>query len=378
MAKPKKINYKAILIGLLVCAAAALILLAGLWTKHFGRMAELEEDPGADSSAYGAAQSEADSARFDLSVWVDSSDWQEGLEEVNAVAGMPDSIQAYSAAFNEEDGIFFTEDASQMILALGIREGANDLPVYLTLVNNRARENGEWIYRDGALLKRLLTTEKARARHIDDLVILARTNGFNGVEINYANISGTAREGFILFLDELYDRLTGLDMKLRVVLEQGGGWDAAALPEGPEYVVAAYDLNGTGAIPGPRTDAASISDTAKQMDGLPGNARMAFATGGIDWDASGNAREITETEAYELSLFSGNIQRDKNSGALYFEYTAEDGTVHTVWYADAETLAGWFDLSKSLGCGRAALWKMGGARPDTLKMLGNLKGASLN
>ena len=378
MAKPKRINYKPIFIAVLVCVAAAVIFLAGLWTKNYGRMAGLEESQLPGSSAYGSVQT-AEAAQFDLSVWVAYWDFERGLNDVNSIAGMPDSLQALAASFNAADWLFFTADSSEMILALdAVRDAHPDMPVYLTLVNDRMDGNGEWTEKDGSLVDRLMKTEGTRAKHIDDIVILARGNGFDGVEIDYENISGDAKSGFALFCGELYARLNELGMELRVVLEPDNDFADGGLPEGPEYVMMAYDMNGAGTAPGPRADEAFIRSLAAKMASLPGEKRIAFASGGFDWDAAGNAREITESEAYGLSLESGDIQRDVNSGELFFTYAAEDGSAHTVWYADAETLAGWLDLSKSLGYGNVAVWRMGGETPETLKMLGNLKGVSLN
>ena len=378
MAKPKKINYKAILIGMLVCIAAVLIFLSGLWTKNSGHMAGMEEGTGTDPSAYSSVQPEGTSSKFNISAWITCEDWQEGISDVRSFIGMPDSIQAFAAFFNDDGRLFFTEEGSQMVLALGVREGNNALPVYLTLKNDRMKEDGEWVLKDGSLLKRLLTTENARKKHIDDIVIFARSNGFDGVEVNYENVNGSAEEGFALFCSALHERLKGLDMKLRVVIDPNSEIDIAALPEGPEYVVIAYDLGEAGKEPGPRVDEATIARIIPEMDHLPGDKRIAFATGGFDWDAAGNVQEVTEAQAYELSLFSGDIQRDEGSGMLYFEYPAEDGSTHTIWYADSETLAGWFGLAGSLGYENVALWKMGGITPSTLKLLGDLKGGGLN
>ncbi|MPN06748.1 hypothetical protein SDC9_154004 [bioreactor metagenome] len=167
-------------------------------------------------------------------------------------------------------------------------------------------------------------------------------------------------------------------MGLRVVLSPDSSMPDEGFPEGPQYVMAAYNFYGSGSQPGPNADEPFIRSLTARMENLPEDRRIAFATGGYDWDASGNAQQLTESEAYDFSLKSGDVQRDVNSGELYFTYTAEDGSIHTVWYADGETIAGWFNLSRSLGCWQVALWRMGGEMPETLKMLGDLKGISLN
>lgn len=368
MSKPKKTNYKAILIALLVCVAAAVIFLTGLWSKDAAQMGAAE-NPEPDEIA----------VPLDLSVWVVDRDWESGLNEMHSIAGLPDSLQAFGASFDTGDKLFLADDAKKMVAAMDVvREDAPGLPVYLTIANDRMDGSGEWTEGDGALLERLVRTTGTRTKHINDIINLAQENGFDGVEVDYKNISGDDFGGFAAFCTTLFERLDELDMKLRVVLEPDMDFEAAALPTGPEYVVTTYGLHGAGTEAGPRTDDAFIRSLAGAMETLPGEKRMAFATGGFDWDANGAVCELTESEAYELSLASGDVKRDEASGMLYFEYTAGDGSTHTVWYADAETLAGWFDLSRSLGYGDAALWRMGGNRPETLEMIRNLKGVGLN
>jgi spore germination protein len=156
------------------------------------------------------------------------------------------------------------------------------------------------------------------------------------------------------------------------VLESRSPISKGDLPSGPEYVMMAYNLYGQGTDPGPKADNQFIRDLAAKMNSLKGDKCMAFATGGFDWDSNGTVQDLTESDAYDLSKNSHDLQRDTQSGALHFTYQAKDG-IHTVWYADGETLAGWFNLSRSLGYGNVALWKMGGNRPETLQMLGQLQ-----
>jgi len=379
MAKPKRINYKALLISLLVCIAAAFILLTGLWTKDSGRIAGLEEGIAPGSSADGSVQpTEPPLTTFDLSVWVVCWDWEKGLNDVNSIAGMPDSIQAFAASFDAADRLFLTDDAEKMVRALGLNENNNEPPVYLTVSNDRLDQNGEWTEEDGRLLDRLMATDSAIAKHIEDIVSFARAYGFDGVEIDYRNINGNALSGYAQFCSNLNSRLQENGMDLRVVLRPDSSIPEEGFPEGPQYVMTAFNFYGTGSQPGPNADEPFINSLAAILEKIPGERRIAFATGGYDWNAAGNAQLLTETEAYNLSLLSGEIKRDVNSGEIYFNYTAEDGSEHTVWYADSETIAGWFNLSKSLGYLRVGLWRMGGEMPGTLELLGNLKGAGLN
>lgn len=383
----KRINVKTLLICLLVCIAAAGVFLIGFLNRPAVPLddpslqpslppSEQQTNPAASSqlSSASAAPVQTPADSFNLSVWVAYWDWENGLNDLNAITEMPDSMHAFAASFNQWDKLVFPEYMREIQPSLGeISAAYPEMPIYLTLVNDVRDSNGEWSLKDSALVDRLMQSEESRANHISGIIDLVQSNGFDGVEIDYEQISGGAWSNFALFCEQLYCELKEKGIPLRVVLEPGTSTGLGSLPAGPEYVMMAYDLYGEGTEPGPKADNEFISQLAAKMDVLPGEKCIAFATGGYDWDASGGAAQITESEANDLSQQSSDVQRDKGSGALHFTYQAADG-VHTVWYADGETLAGWFNLSKSLGYRNVALWRLGGCQPETLQMLGELKG----
>ena len=271
MSKPKKTNYKAILIALLVCVAAAIIFLTGLWSKDVAQMGAAES-PEPEESA----------ASLDLSVWAVYWDWERGLNEMHSIAGLPDSLQAFAASYDTGDRLFLPDDAEQMVAALGVvREDAPTMPVYLTIVNDRMCGSGEWTEKDGALVERIVRTTGMRTNHINDIIDLAQENGFEGVEIDFENISSDDFGGFAAFCTTLYERLDEMDMKLRVVLEPNMGFETAELPTGPEYVMIAYDFYGLGSRSRPPNadERVFAQPGGYAMESVPGVKRIAFADG---------------------------------------------------------------------------------------------------
>lgn len=389
MANPKRTNGKALIICLLVCLAAVGVFLIGflnrgqtvdmsstppslpLSEQQINGSASLSASASASSTSIETPQASPDS--FNLSVWVAYWDWENGLNDLNAITVMPDSVHAFAASFNEADKLVFPEYMLGMLPSLQeIFSAHPDLPIYLSFVNDVQDTNGEWSPKDSALIDRLMQSEKSRSYHISEIIGMVQENGFDGVEIDYEKISDQSWSNFALFCEQLYNELSAKGIPLRVVLEPGSPIDRGILPEGPEYVMMAYDLYGEGTEPGPKANYEFVRQLADKMSVLSGEKCIAFATGGYDWNASGEAAQITEIQAYQFSLQSSDLQRDENSGALHFTYQAADG-VHTVWYADGETLAGWFNLTRSLGCGNVSLWRLGGCLSETLQMLGELK-----
>lgn len=352
----KRMNKKARILWLTVCIAAAAVVFFIIVLPKLGTPQEPEDA--------------LPSVR--LSVWIAYWDWENGMKDLKAIPGTPDSLQAFAASFNSSDKLFFPEGMEDMPAKLKAVQAAKPgLPVYLTIVNDTMDANGKWTDKNGGLIDRLMQSENTRTKHAADILNLVDQGGFGGVEIDYEEISGQSWLGFCDFCSRLHAALQQKGKKIRVVLEPGVK-AVASLPEGPEYVVMAYNLYGTGTEPGPKADDAFIRELADKMKDIRGSKCLAFATGGYDWAPDGSAVQVTEAEAYTLSQNSQDLRRDNASGDLYFTYQ-KDGGIHTVWYADSQTLKGWFGLSRSLRIGNIALWRLGDARPNTLQMLGQLK-----
>jgi spore germination protein len=392
MANPKRINGKALLICLLVCIAAAGIFLVGFLSQPIRPLDSISSMPPSlppseqqpfvsevaaeTPNATTGEPTPTSAASFSLSVWVSYLDWENGLNDLNAITEVPDSVNVFAASFQEPNTLTFPETKPEMLTNLQqISSAYPEMPVYLTIVNDVQDTNGDWNLKDSALVERLMASEESRSEHIGKIIDMVQKNGFSGVEIDYEKINDETWSNFALFCTQLYNDLSQMNIPLRVILEPGSPIEQGVLPAGPEYVMMAYNLYGEGTQPGPKADNQFISELAARMSVLPGEKCIAFATGGYEWDANGKAVQITEAKAFELSQQSSDLERDAGSGALHFTYQAEDG-VHTVWYADGETLAGWFNLSRSLGYGKIALWRLGGCQPETLQMLGELKGLS--
>ena len=131
-------------------------------------------------------------------------------------------------------------------------------------------------------------------------------------------------------------------------------------PQGAEYVVMCYNLYGGGTDPGPKTNLSHLASLYDRFRVLP-NISFALANGGFDWvESSTSPSALTASEAAALAQESGAApQREESSGAVSFQY-AKDGVLHTVWYADSETLSIW--AKKLAACAGSAvpisLWRL--------------------
>ncbi|MCI3922753.1 glycosyl hydrolase family 18 protein [Paenibacillus sp. TRM 82003] len=328
--------------------AAAALLCGALWIRI-----------GGVTGAPGSAS--------ELSAWIVEWDAAAGLADYGRMKEELDSVQAFGALFDEAGRLTMTEDFSGLRTAVAAAESsARAVPTYLTVVNDRWLGEGGSIQKDASLIRELVGTEAARMRHIEDIVVAAKTHGFEGVEIDYENIAASDWKNVALFYGALYKRLHAADMRLRIVLEPKAPIERLSLPPGPVYVMMAYNLYGTHSGPGPKADLAFIARLTEKMKRLPGDPVIALSVGGFDWDAAGKATAVTEQEALRLQERSAaKPVRDKDSGSMSFRYTDEAGSVRTVWYADRETLDEWIRTARQGGVSRVAIWRLGGLAPTT-------------
>lgn len=307
--------------------------------------------------------------RAEFSAWI--VDWQleAGMEEAqNLTGGTPQGLQLFAVYFDETDGLYFSEDMKKALTRLPELRTEPGAEIGITLVNDIVRSDGSSEQKDPDLIHRLVATEQSRGIHIRQIVDTLEEHGLNRVEIDYEKIRKEDWASVSLFYKELYEALNARGKTLRIVLEPKVPVESVTLPEGPEYVMMAYNLYGTHSGPGPKADPAFIRKVAGKLKGLPGKPVIALAAGGFDWSSSGKVTAVTEKKANELARTNeASLRRDQDSGSLHFEYTAEDGERHTVWFADRMTLEMWVQTAREEGIARFSLWRLGELAEETLE-----------
>lgn len=310
--------------------------------------------------------------RLDLSAWVVDWQWQAGLRDMRGLTDKLTEVQAFAAYFDGEDRLHFTPEARAALPEmLAASRESSLVHVALTVVNDRIGLDGTAAeQKDPALISRLMATPESRARHIDDILAALAEFDFHGVEIDYERVAAEDWDNVLLFYKELHDRLSVEGKTLRIVLEPGTSLSRLALPEGPTYVLMAYNLFGNRTDPGPKANLGYIATLAKSLKKLPGEHAMALSVGGFDWDETGQAVAVTEEKAAELAKGSEQpAERDPASGSLFFTYRDASDRTHTVWYADAATLQSWIGVAQAAGINKIALWRLGGLSGETLARL---------
>ncbi len=302
-----------------------------------------------------------------LSAWAVYWDTERISGELSALAPGLMSVSAFSTLFHADDSLYVPDQTAELISTIRKQFG-NTKDVYLTFVNDIALPDGSFSLKDVALLERLFADEARIDAHIAEMIALAKEYRCDGIELDYeAMRKNTALwKPFAAFVGRLYAAARDEGLLCRVVLEPSA-LGKAKYPEGPDYVLMCYNLFGSHSGPGPKADIRFLNALADESRDLS-NLSFAFSTGGFDWDVNEEAAQLTEQEAAALKIARGiTPERDEKSGALHFSYTAEDGTQHTVWYADGETLAVWMRAAAKKGISRFAIWRTGGNSDEALQ-----------
>ncbi|MFF2479964.1 glycosyl hydrolase [Paenibacillus sp. NPDC058071] len=349
-------KHKAFLLAVAIAAISAVAGLINLWFDErniSNKEARLSNEPR-------------------LSPWLVDESWEEGVADLRKSANLLSDLQLFAAYFDEYDQLMTAPKLNEALpIITNILWEYGNKKLFLTLVNDCYAEDGTVVQKDSELVSRLMASPATRGKHIDEIVNVALSSQFDGIEIHYEGVKQDDWPHMTAFISELNRRLQMIGKLLRVVLEPQLPVERFTLPDGPSYVLVADDLQREKTEPGPKADYAFIDQLIKRMDGVPGERIIAFSAGGFDWTENGAITAVTEQHAADLAKAMGALpQRDDSSGSLYFTYRDSDGREHRVWYADRETLNGWIDRAKRSGIARAAIWRLGGLSDEMLAGLG--------
>jgi spore germination protein YaaH len=306
-----------------------------------------------------------------LGAWVVYWDCDNVSEEIESLGDNLQNISYFAAYFDKNNQLFVPEQATKVFKKVRQSESNRKYTNYLSIVNDKINSDGKTSLKSTDLLQELFSDDKTVDRHIENIVDIAVSEGYDGVEIDYEAIKKDTVlwNKFLNFTKKLYKRLNENHLKMRIDLEASSPVDMLKFPEGPEYIIMCYNLYGATSEPGPKADIKFIADLADKMSCLPGKKVLAFATGGFDWAENEKAKAMTEQQAVSLQKqYSITPLRDESSQALTFKYTDDSGKKHEVWFADGATLTAWMKSAENKSFG-ISLWRLNGNREESLKQV---------
>ncbi|MBO0511970.1 glycosyl hydrolase family 18 protein, partial [Streptomyces beijiangensis] len=224
------------------------------------------------------------------------------------------------------------------------------------------------------------------AAHIRALTALARTRGYDGIDIDYESIAPTAtakyrtvRAGYAAFVSGLCRALHAQHKQCVITVSPqtaatGRIWDYPAIGRAADRVrIMAYNLHWAGGPAGPLAGTQWYEEILRRATSLipPAKIEMALPAYGWDWrsDGKGSARHVTWKEADALRRKKGAPYRlDPVSRTPYFTYL--DGKVkRTVWYQDAHGVAAQLPALRKYKVTNTGLWALNFEDPGLWKVL---------
>lgn len=291
--------------------------------------------------------------------WVAYWDMDKAMENILSEGENIDTICHFAAYFDVDEKPFIPEATGEFRSAQQADSLLEDKTSYLTVVNDLVTDSGSSL-KDTQLLYRLFSDDASMDAHIGDLMTLLNEGEYDGIEIDYEAIKSDMNlwQLFVKFERKLLDVAADKGYLVRVLLEPGCPTEDIDFPEGAEYVMMCYNLHGYDSDPGPKADKQFLLQLADKMRTLPGEKNFALANGGFDFGSDGSVKAYNDADVSAMAAqLAAEPVRDENSGALYFEYTDDEGTMHTVWYSDSRTIEGWKQVLTDAGYNRFTIWR---------------------
>lgn len=318
-----------------------------------------------------AAAAGAQKQAVSSAAWLVEWDLDKGWSEAQSLGADLESLLIFAVSFDGDDQLRVDPRLEAWLSRHASSFSSSGRRTLLTIVNDVYPEGGQNVAKDTELITRLMATPSSRERHKNELLAILDRYGLDGLDMDYEKVSEQDWPVYLEFCRDLHAELSARGKTLRVVVEPKPVYYRKPYPEGPEYVVMAYNLFGFHTKKGgPKCDMRFIGKLASQRKTTGVPFRLALSLGGFLWKKDGKTTSLTEEQALELvEKHKARQRRDPGSGYQFFSFTDESGAQCEVWYADAQTLLTLMRTAKGFGFTGIDLWRLGGINEKTLDSL---------
>lgn len=227
------------------------------------------------------------------------------------------------------------------------------------------------------LIHSILTDPDARAKTISDIYKTLVKNGFDGVNIDFENISPKDRQYLNYFIEELKAKLGPDALKVTISVpaktwdNPTDGWSGAfdynhLAKTADKIMLMSYDEHWLGGSPGPVASQPWVEKVAAYSSSvIPGNkVLLGIGNYGYDWIVGeAGHKTVQQRNAVALALNHGaEIQWDGASQTPYFNYW-KSSKKHVVWFESIQSAAFKLELVRKYGLAGIAIWRLGFEAP---------------
>lgn len=226
----------------------------------------------------------------------------------------------------------------------------------------------------------VLTDERRRARHVQNIVDEVLARNYDGIDIDYESLDASLRDEFSAFIVDLSAALKQHDKLLTIAVHGkdsdwgglGGFQDWALIGQHVDQLrIMTYDYHWRGSGPGPVAPAYWIESVAEYARTVVDPAKIFIGVHfyGYDWPPGGNATarpwSVIEEIINEQGPTVSFIERNANGrvGESTFSYRTAAGR-REVWFMTAVGLADKIQTVQSMDLAGIAIWQLGYEKPE--------------
>jgi len=260
-----------------------------------------------------------------------------------------------------------------------VEEAHAQSTLVIPLINNCYSNAGF----DPAPASAMLHDPARRAAHVNTLVNETLTYNYDGIDVDYESLNGSAdRDAFSLFVEELAAALHAQGKLLSVTVHpktgEPGFWDGPQAQDWARIGAAAdrfrimtYGYHWGTSEPGPIAPIWWMEDVIGFAASVvpPNRVYVGIHFYGHDW-SGGSSSSLTWESAQALITAHGATPQWKTASGWgravsesWFTYTDDAGRAHEVWYADETSISARLRLVQQYGLGGIAVWRLGGEDP---------------
>ncbi|MCL4535487.1 MAG: glycosyl hydrolase family 18 protein [Bacteroidetes bacterium] len=288
------------------------------------------------------------------------------------VAYDPASLASLQANIGELDYVspeYFNMDGSGQLSGADVPAVSNIVRAngakLVPLVHNSAKQDD---------FSPVLNDPALRQKAIGNLVNLVAQNNYDGIHIDFEDLSAADRAGLSQFMADLSAAL-GPRGKLTTIAvaakteEKTTGWagayDYAALGQSSDLVVVmTYGFRtARSAAPGSTAPLLWVDRSAAYIASRipPNKVLLGIALWGYDWDMTKGGAAVTRNYPAIADLqarFRGTYGYDEVDQSAWMRYT-DGGSDHVIWYENQRSIAAKVALAPKYDLGGYATWRLG-------------------
>jgi len=222
--------------------------------------------------------------------------------------------------------------------------------------------NNKW---NGNNVHRIITSPERRTKFINSLIVVLNRYHFNGVNIDFEDLSGEKTDANIIaFQKELYRALHAKGyLVTQDIAPFNEDYNVAELAKYNDFLfLMGYDQYNATSEPGPVAAQywveAALDELCKKVPS--DKVILCIAAHGYDWQSGHQGADVTYQEAITTALESeGKVKFDNQTYNLSYDYYDENDKLHNVSFTDAATAFNAMRTAADFETSGVALWYLG-------------------